>query len=775
MASESNNVEPVDVGRTAMTKEQAVGAVKDLLPEALASRYSRDCGVYLARLQSKLDFAEPAKYTDFANALTIMAPKNIQDLRGINKFFQFVDGLAASQEPYANLTGCYQHFVKILPDFEHADFSCFLVMSAGNFRKSNKYFSLLRKYDGSIDRLENLQHLMNYLFGAICNPKIYEKTLDTLLDITGLDALQIVEPLLEIMRYESPEVQAQVCENIINEIIDLKSRTNGSSKECYKLLQVFKIADQSLYPKFNKFTADICEGIAREHVAGVIACLAISFEKLIEENKVDNFYNIAKRFVGTSNKVGLINQSKLHRCFDSLLTNVPFDRYTDCFADACFDLVNRISESNNLYPDSINFFEDLSRVPDARLSKTFIDCCLRMSCELAIPMGNSIYYLSRIPEGSEAELLAVVTEILPRIFVRDAFQLVSCFLVIPPTLWLNFRDYLLQYPDYFNVVYAGEDLMQELKRANFHSAEQLVNRLSDLYRQYYNPERNYRSNNMRSIAHEVHRFAQRIVPDVSVGRDVTTTEVAMPSKRTFNNEVLDIIEKKIIAHDKVKLSYAEAISKISRGYTELKGELRKPDGSLPNYLSDELLELIESENKTDADQNILATVVTYVPDDHLKTWLQNYFSESKQAYDSNKGGKSCLKGVKERAITTLRYITQHMPDQELKALFHWAEKVEASERKIEMVSSQGKEWTDFIVGKLQEKSINDKSTVESAFDVFKEVIVDFFADVRVPETDKSITPIIDLYTQIDPDTGKPDAFEQFWEKSLLPSLQSQLS
>ncbi|CAO4838708.1 MAG: hypothetical protein CNLJKLNK_00008 [Holosporales bacterium] len=140
-------------------------------------------------------------------------------------------------------------------------------------------------------------------------------------------------------------------------------------------------------------------------------------------------------------------------------------------------------------------------------------------------------------------------------------------------------------------------------------------------------------------------------------------------------------------------------------------------------------------NKDPQDKDAIATVVTYLEQKDnthgkLATWLYAFMDESKNAYDG-RNSESCIKGVKERVITSLRSAIPE-GDTTLENLFHQAETPF-------MMAAKSAKLTDyaFWAEKLMAKGVTSNTPEADAKIKFSEALVEFFG------TDKGAQEIID--------------------------------
>ncbi|CAO4840675.1 MAG: hypothetical protein CNLJKLNK_00250 [Holosporales bacterium] len=204
------------------------------------------------------------------------------------------------------------------------------------------------------------------------------------------------------------------------------------------------------------------------------------------------------------------------------------------------------------------------------------------------------------------------------------------------------------------------------------------------------------------LAFEIHNFANQEV----VGK---TGE-----KQSFNGAVLNHLQRSIQG------PVLDVVLALLRNELEtLKNDSLKSDA-----INEDVYNWVIQINEDQQDKNAIALVVTYLEQKDnthgkLATWLYAFMDESKKAYDG-KNTQSCIKGVKERVITSLRSAIPE-GDAALENFFYQAEAPF-------MIAAQSKKLTDyaFWAEKLQQKGVTSATHKDIAKDKFKEALVDFF-------------------------------------------------
>lgn len=770
--------------RVAITKDQLLDNIKSMVPEAVAARYARDLNKELKLVSSNLDAMDSIKYPEFLSAVRLLVPSIITDSKDLVDLFKYVFRIAKIKASYAEVTDFYQHLLSLMPDEENRQAlgTTIIDLFYDVPTVSPEVFRIAKKYLKHGYGTKQVNHLMQFLmqFLVNCGAVELEVAIDELADATGLSALAIVEPLFRI----KPENHYA----FISQIRLLKNRTNGTSEDSRCLLKgLSEIKDVKLYDKFNSFSERVCVGVNKKYVADVIYELAVGFEQLVQHNKLNACAAFMEKLVGTAETPGLGDQSRLSISLLGLLEErkVPFsfsevikppliyqltDDYLPVFTSMYVHILNNCNRAD--VSSFVYFMSDLSEVDSVRLTTQFIDYCVELN-RLSSGMRGCILALNRVAAGHERNFVENCRQILPYLNGQTN-DFVYSISGLQPALWPVMVNYLRdQHRDFFEFVSTGI-FAQELSENSPTDEPSLIRLMDRIYRQYFARDRRIAAGG-RSVAMEVHRFSRRTVPAAVAAATTGTPEASAASttstrlsSRTFNDVVITRLSQILEKKGALKLTFADSVGRMESAFFALISEQLKQGRPLHEYLDRKNFDRSYNFDGVESDQNVLSTVVSYLPDDQMQTWLQTYLAESRNAYDSNGGGESCQKGVLERAITALRNTT--VTDSGLQQLFAWAEKSEMFERKKEVFNSP--KWPQHVFERFTEMGLNFVNHV-GACDAFKQILEEYFADSRTDDNQQQIDAIIAACTEIDEESGLSETFNQFFEQNILPLMRNQ--
>ena len=548
--------------------------------------------------------------------------------------------------------------------------------------------------------------------------------------------------------------------------------------------RISEIKDVRLYGEFNSFSERVCVGVNKKYVADVICELAVGFEQLVQHNKMDACAAFMEKLVGTPETPGLRDQSRLRISLVGLLEErkVLFsfpevikppliyqltDDYLPVFTSMYVHMLNNCNLAD--VSSFVDLISALSEVDSVRLTTQFIDYCVELN-RLSSGMRECILALNRVAAGHERNFVENCRQILPYLNgqTNDFVYYIS---QLQPDFWPAIVNYLRdQHRDFFQFI-PIRIFAQELSENSPTDEPSLIRFMDRIYRQYFAPDRRIAAAD-RSVAMEVHSFSRRTVPAAVAAATTGTPEASTDSTtatrlsgRTFNGVVITRLSQILEEKGSPKLTFADAVGRMESAFFALTSELLKQGNPLPNYLNTETFNRFISLHEVESDQNVLATVVSCLPNDQIQTWLQTYLAESRNAYDSNGGGRSCQKGVLERAITALRNTT--VTDSGLQELFAWAEKNEMFERKKAVFNSP--QWPQHVFKRFTEMGLNFVNHVV-ACDAFKQILEEYFSDARTDDNQQQIYAIISACTEIDEESGLSETFNQFFTRDILPLM-----
>jgi hypothetical protein len=281
----------------------------------------------------------------------------------------------------------------------------------------------------------------------------------------------------------------------------------------------------------------------------------------------------------------------------------------------------------------------------------------------------------------------------------------------------------------------------------------------NLWRQYYTP---HAMNAHPGLAFEIHNFANQMVSDESTG-----------DTGRFN----DIILRKINQQnaEKALLSLGTSVALLCTTMNEMLQEdkAREKSGKTKHYstaLREEILTWAVGCTNGGGDAAALCSVVTYLNSNPelLKTWLLTFLDESERAYGRSQG--SCIKGVRERVITSLRNATPE--DPLFAAAFQQAETTEMLGVKIASLNFGGRDpstrsveeqsklasWTKL----LYSAGARSTTSFPAAQAIFSAQLESFFGDLLTPQNKPTIDSVIENSVEL---------FDSYWSDYFVPEIR----
>ena len=288
------------------------------------------------------------------------------------------------------------------------------------------------------------------------------------------------------------------------------------------------------------------------------------------------------------------------------------------------------------------------------------------------------------------------------------------------------------------------------------SLEQLQIILENLHQQYRHQAP---AGTPQGLAFEIHNFATQTVVDASgiesKFNDVVLTKV---TARNQGKEILSFEAATKLIQDAMKSMQAENAERKAKG--------QQPHHS--NYLNEEVLKWAIDCQGDASDRNAFQQVVTMLQNtpEKLETWLSGFLEESANAYSSN--GQSCVKGVKERVITSVRNVMQD--DKELSEIFAQAESKKLLQTKLTSLNKM-----DVWAKKLFEVGVKSTTSEVDAKKKYEELLNSYFAasinDQNSSEIKANIEAALESFSDSEIElNGTKQKEEGAWNKMFKPLL-----
>ncbi|CAO4840656.1 MAG: hypothetical protein CNLJKLNK_00252 [Holosporales bacterium] len=373
--------------------------------------------------------------------------------------------------------------------------------------------------------------------------------------------------------------------------------------------------------------------------------------------------------------------------------NVHSDRYTDAF----INIVHQFSDGMDGNQKALAIAAIGKIHPDHYAD--FISTVTQLSQEVNVDnKTNIVEAVSNVDPNRYTDFINTVHHLSQEMDNFSKERIIEAVAKIDPDHYSFLQNFITQNPRYFEYVPAQEfnhNITPNMTQQQLQDCFQII------HRNHYHQAP---AGTPKALAFEIHNFAnQNVVGETG-------------QKQVFQVAVLNHIQKSIQGPD---LDYDIVLDLLSVELETLKNDSLKSDA-----INEDVYNWVIQANEDQQDKNAIATVVTYLEQkdnthEKLATWLYAFMDESKKAYDG-KNTQSCIKGVKERVITSLRSAIPE-GDAALENLFHQAETPF-------MIAAQSKKLTDyaFWAEKLQQKGVTSATHKDIAKDKFKEALVDFF-------------------------------------------------
>jgi hypothetical protein len=218
------------------------------------------------------------------------------------------------------------------------------------------------------------------------------------------------------------------------------------------------------------------------------------------------------------------------------------------------------------------------------------------------------------------------------------------------------------------------------------------------------------------MAYEIHDYSSRTI-------------AGHGSPKKFNDAVMDRIES--FLRNKPVLSFEDACLKVEQKLALIR--LKSVSASDKAIFFRWIIQNIDS---SDSDKNVFRNVVSFLTtktDTLLQTWFEVFMDESYNAYQENSLLSSCIKGVRERVVTSLRNVS--LP--EFQDLFQAAEGPSLLKAKMAGLNNYSV-WAK----RMHDLGIRSTATVAQAKLSYERSIMDYFKDDRSPVTEKEISEAI---------------------------------
>ncbi|CAO4846172.1 MAG: hypothetical protein CNLJKLNK_00415 [Holosporales bacterium] len=389
----------------------------------------------------------------------------------------------------------------------------------------------------------------------------------------------------------------------------------------------------------------------------------------------------------------------MNDCYDKVrvvraVEKLHFDRYAP-FMKTVYRLSQRMSEY-----DRADVIDAVGNVHPDLYTDAFVDTVHQLSH--GMNANDKVHIIRGVrkvdPNLYTDGFISTVLQLSQGMDGRNKARIIEGVGKVHPDHYPFLQNFIRQNPGYFSYVFAmdfNDDIEKNMTQ------QDLQELLERLHREYYNDAP---AGTPQGLAFEIHTFAnQEVVGETG-------------EKQSFNQAVLNHIESSIEGD---ALDYNIVLGLLSSELATLKNDPLKSDA-----INEEVYNWVIKSNEEPQDKNVIATVVTYLEkkdNTHgkLATWLYAFMDESKNAYDG-RNSESCIKGVKERVITSLRSAIPE-GDTTLENLFHQAETPF-------MMAAKSAKLTDyaFWAQQLKQKGITLNSSQDEAKDKFKEALVEFF-------------------------------------------------
>ena len=151
-----------------------------------------------------------------------------------------------------------------------------------------------------------------------------------------------------------------------------------------------------------------------------------------------------------------------------------------------------------------------------------------------------------------------------------------------------------------------------------------------------------------------------------------------------------------------------------------------------------------------SDRMALQQVVTLLQanPEKLRTWISTFMDESKNAYGNRSNPDSCVKGVRERVITSLRSVFYN--DPAFQDVFGQGETKKILKVKKTALNNMDV-WAKKMYGDYNVKSTTPEAEAKK---IYEKALKDYFSDIKDVEYEAEISEAINQML---------DLFENSWE------------
>ncbi|MBP9752276.1 MAG: hypothetical protein KBD31_00475 [Proteobacteria bacterium] len=306
---------------------------------------------------------------------------------------------------------------------------------------------------------------------------------------------------------------------------------------------------------------------------------------------------------------------------------------------------------------------------------------------------------------------------------------------VPSQFYPNLVRFFAQHRDFFSYIPACRFADAMNQNQNIQTEEQLNNALLHLCALYNYEDFEQRLRGQQrqmGLAFMVHILAD--TPVINHKGEV----------KKFIKSVIDIVNNRI-SND--LLAYDVIIQLLN---VEIEDLLKDPQKNVS--ITRDVFEWILRTNNVLSERENMQSVVTYlqkISPDHqkIRLWLYTFMEESAKAYDSEKNPTSCIKGVNERVITSLRSVIEEINDPELYSIIKQAE----NDLFISVKINQLKNY-EFWAKILFEKGVRSTSFIADAQQSFKDALDSYFEGFEKNESfNAEIEAIFDSFEDSQPD------------------------
>ncbi|CAO5682882.1 MAG: hypothetical protein HEEMFOPI_00794 [Holosporales bacterium] len=274
-----------------------------------------------------------------------------------------------------------------------------------------------------------------------------------------------------------------------------------------------------------------------------------------------------------------------------------------------------------------------------------------------------------------------------------------------PDIYLLVSNFLRVNPDFFRFVSLNKfftGINKDMNEAQFRA------HIQRLHNDYINNRAAAGEQELPGQALQIHDFSNTLVD--SNGKTLS-----------LNNAVLEAIAK----DNPNPYLYDRVVGILKTSLDQLKEDPLKSKA-----INDDVFSRLLSCNNESADQGAMCQVVTYLlkkdpSGEKLKTWLYVFMEECRNAY-ARTNPESCVKGVRERVITSLRSALPDDPD--LSKLFAQAEKISIFKVKRARLND-----LNYWARLLLEKGVKSTTPEKEVQEILTKIMEDNYNDIKTPE------------------------------------------